>query len=717
MVEDFQALRGEIVNGGRKQFRQSRLREFISNPRLSTFRQLSPTATGFHATARAPTNVVISFDEKEKSSKASLFHAQKQQRQSVLTLQSGLPGMDRFANVKEKESKKRVTIHYNDGTPKLYMRFSALNVPSPAIIVEDVKTRPQSTWYDSSSQKSRFTQSSYYFDSEKREKSDVELQPPMPKFLQGTNADPNGNRDSMNSIPSLSGPFEIVVAPQRRLSQKAAQARIYQAPTNITQAPPQAFTISQAPTIIHNVAPETMAVMAFPEPIYYPSRSESRPPTQDLDSSRIKSLTSVRSMPDSLQAVRELASQFPGPPLSGFQRSIVEEEDTSPLSVLYPPGIMAPQVLGSPSELTFRERDGQRQQTASALEVDDDVTWGNGASQFSSPIVVSQLPLSPIKAGKVPITPQGGRYRASGTPRSKGSSPNSQKPIDPFEDEDSRKSYQLSTQPINSPASKQPRRESLKVAVPATSPWIARKPSAPESQENVTPATAISGFSLFQVEQENTSGTDDPFLDLGMALDTGKSRLFKPMQPPVPVQQTPTTIKPPTTPRRFTPRDEKLSRIAEWVDSSASLAVAQMQAAAEAPTGDKSLQNLRDRGKSIDNLTIPWLPSAEMMEENERRIAHAMSSPGKPPQQPSRLKSVGKVPSRPTPAPMPAGFTRGSLHLRPIVIPPRNGNMPEAVQIEHGSLESELSVRGASGVLRDSEVLGMEDRRRNVNYF
>jgi hypothetical protein len=715
MVEDFQAVRGEIINGGRKQFRQSRLREFISNPRLSTFRQLSPTATGFHATARAPTNVVVSPSEKVKSSKASLFRSQKQQRHSVLTLQSGLPGMDRFANIKEKESKRRVTVHYNNGAPKLHMRFSTLIVPNPAIIVESVKTRPHSAWYDSSSQKSRVTQSSYYFDSEKREKTDVELQPPMPKFFQGTNADPNGNRDSMNSIPSLNGPFEIVVAPQRRLSQKAAQARIYQAPTSITQAPTttQASTIIQAPTMIHNVAPETMAVMAFPEPIYYPNRSESRPPTQDLDSSRIKSLTSVKSMPDSLQAVRELASQFPGPPLSAFQMTVVEE-DASPSSLLYPPGIMAPQVLGSPSELTFRERDAQRLQTASALEVDDDVTWGNGNSQFSSPIVVSQLPASPVRAGKVPVTPQAGRYRASGTPR-KGRSPNSKKPIDPFDDENSRKSYQLSTEPNTPSASKHPRRESLKVDVPATLPWISRKPSVPVSPENITPATAISGFSQYQVVQENTSGMDDPFLDLGMALDTGKSRLFKPVQPPVLAQQTATTTKQPTTPRRFTPRDEKLSRIAEWVDSSASLAVAQMQAAAETPTGDNSLQNLHDRGKSIDNLAIPWLESSEMMEENERRIANAMSSSGKKPQQPSRLKSVGKAPSRPTPAPVPAGFTRGSLHLRAIVIPPRNANMPEAVQIEYSSLESESL--GGGGVLRDSEVLGIEDRRRRGNYF
>ncbi|KAF8895915.1 hypothetical protein CPB84DRAFT_1848245 [Gymnopilus junonius] len=55
MLEDFQAVQGEIIaaTNRRKEFRQSRIRQFISNPRLSTFRQLSPTAAAFHATPRA----------------------------------------------------------------------------------------------------------------------------------------------------------------------------------------------------------------------------------------------------------------------------------------------------------------------------------------------------------------------------------------------------------------------------------------------------------------------------------------------------------------------------------------------------------------------------------------------------------------------------------------------------------------------------------------
>jgi len=130
-AEDFSHIRDELSGGHRKEFRRSRLREFISNPRFSTFRQLTPTATAFHAIPRAPLGL-------------SQFSPQYR-------TPGGLPGMRQFADLKsaatiddmsEKPSRERVTVVFEGGTPSLVLRFSALSIPpfnlSPP--------RPMSEW-------------------------------------------------------------------------------------------------------------------------------------------------------------------------------------------------------------------------------------------------------------------------------------------------------------------------------------------------------------------------------------------------------------------------------------------------------------------------------------------------------------------------------------------------------------------------------------------
>src|ERR1700733_1030200 len=49
LLEDFREVRRELAlsKAKQQQYRQSRIREFITNPRLSTFHQLSPRATSF----------------------------------------------------------------------------------------------------------------------------------------------------------------------------------------------------------------------------------------------------------------------------------------------------------------------------------------------------------------------------------------------------------------------------------------------------------------------------------------------------------------------------------------------------------------------------------------------------------------------------------------------------------------------------------------------
>lgn len=88
----------------------------VSNPRFSTFQQLTPSATAFHAMPGA-------IDES-----------------AAPRAPGGLAGMNQFAVMRdESQSRQRVTVHFAAGAPTLHMRFSALDMPSPTTIVESIK--------------------------------------------------------------------------------------------------------------------------------------------------------------------------------------------------------------------------------------------------------------------------------------------------------------------------------------------------------------------------------------------------------------------------------------------------------------------------------------------------------------------------------------------------------------------------------------------------
>lgn len=261
IVEDFRAIKNEPWVAGRGKFRRSQMRQFISYPRLSTFRRLSPKATTFHV-----------------AQKNSDVHEQSGS--------PGLPDMVHFANVKARKDRQRVTVKYNRGIPSLHVRFSVLDIPSLAFMAEEIKSRPQSEW-------------------------DAHLSRPQPIFHRPFKP---VFRDSAESVPSFSGPFELVTAPQRTLSQRSARAQLYQA------ASPAASGESLNPY-----------------------------PTTAVESQNVGRAQSTKSLQDSLQAVHDLASQFPGPPMAfkdqkAFINSSVWEE--VPIEAM-----PMPQALGSPSDL------------------------------------------------------------------------------------------------------------------------------------------------------------------------------------------------------------------------------------------------------------------------------------------------------------------------------------------------------------------------------
>lgn len=306
---------------------RSQFHEIISNPRFSTFRRLSPKATFFHTAQQVS-------DIHEKSA-------------ATLPI-PGLPDMAHFANTRAENGHQRVAVRYNQGTPLLHLRFSTLDMPSPATIVEEIKSRPQSEWGL-----------------------------PEPSYCQPLNS---VFRDSSDSTSSFYAPFELVSAPRRMLSQRSARAQLCQ------PALPASSGESPSPDLTTAVEPP--------------------------DVSRVQS---VKSIPDSLQAVQDLAGQFPGPPMA------LKDENTLPMpSVVPTQALQIPQALGSPSELQFKGPSFHE-----SFVLSDDSEWN---SNLSSPVVLSDN-------RSVRSTRQPTLYNVTGTPL-RSASLHSEKPFDPFNDDD-----------------------------------------------------------------------------------------------------------------------------------------------------------------------------------------------------------------------------------------------------------------------------------------
>jgi len=539
LLEDSRAMRNEPVVAGGAKFRRSQIHQFISNPHLSTFRQLSPKATAFHAVQQA-------------SGTSATYR--------TLT-NAGLPGMAHFANVKAQNGRQRVTIRYDRGTPLLDVRFSTLDIPNPPTMVEGIKARPQSEW-------------------------DAHLFQPQPSFHQSSKS---VFRDSADSIPSFCGPFELVTAPRRMLSQRSARAQIYQA-----------------------ASPATSGESSYPD---------STSTVEPQDTGRV---LSMKSIPDSLQAVRDLAGQFPGPPMAlKDQHTFIEPSVWEEVPIEAP----VPQVFGSPSELLFKEQPPRMISGDSA-----------SSSIFSSPDLFSDN-------GNTRSSRQPTLYTVAGT--SLQSAPRySEKPLDPFNDDDEEDAH---------------------------------SPSRPVMASKNTFGATVPMFRQVNGLQDPEKGTADiP----ATTLDTEKSRISRLQNLPSSRQESLRKI------------DEMIAGTAEWIGSRSRASRRLPQA--ETPSELLLQQSHESDNMNIDNLAISWLKSPHMEEEGDRGLVKAVSKRDIPFY---RVESVGK-----TLTPLPI-HNRGSMHLKPIIIPPLGESMPEVVdEYGYGSLESTAT---GGGILRDSEVLGM----------
>jgi hypothetical protein len=134
-LEDFQQVQAEMLRG-RQTNRRSTIRNLISNPRISTFLQLSPN----------PARRMSQVDARMNASTQSIAN---------LATKRGNP-------------QDRVTVHFApDNTPSLRMRFSVLEIPSPRELVASLRVQTDlesGTWRKSLNGNTTTSeyQSSYY---------------------------------------------------------------------------------------------------------------------------------------------------------------------------------------------------------------------------------------------------------------------------------------------------------------------------------------------------------------------------------------------------------------------------------------------------------------------------------------------------------------------------------------------------------------------------
>ncbi|KAG6857485.1 hypothetical protein H0H87_002110 [Tephrocybe sp. NHM501043] len=217
-------------------------------------------------------------------------------------------------------------------------------------------------------------------------------------------------------------------------------------------------------------------------------------------------------------------------------------------------------------------------------------------------------------------------------------------------------------------------------ALEATIVNVGERSMDPNTQTNplksaiTTPATALSNYMPVPAtpvaQSVMTAQTEDPYMDFGPALNSGKSRAF--------VRES-----------------SGLSPAADWIDYNA-IPGPPLPLVTEESERLARIGHRRSRKSgSMGTLRISWIKNPDMEEAQLTRAVSLKSHI-------ARIKSVGKAPIRSTPRPTRTTHTRGSLHIEHIQIPKKEFSNVEIIQ---GSFESAYDC----SILRDSDVLGNED--------
>ena len=293
----------------------------ISDPRFSTFQELSPRATGFHSAPRA--RPLHTSPEELKPPHYLTFSQRQRQRNEEC--------ISRFANLMVNNNpNQRVTVLYDvhGGPPSLQMRFSVLDVPLNVGIQDrgnegNNKRRSMKPIRVSSGLPPPF-----------------QLNDPLPlpnaPFAQEGQKN-RSNRESASS--TASSVIEIIDAPRRTISQRLAAARLFHA-----RSRDEVRQTSNSPFISDSESQFSQLYRApTPGPLGSISTlngSHTRTDTQSI---------SIKSISDSIQAVQELACQFPTlPSPSSLDGSL---DYATPAGISRHQSSLFALAIGSPSDL------------------------------------------------------------------------------------------------------------------------------------------------------------------------------------------------------------------------------------------------------------------------------------------------------------------------------------------------------------------------------
>lgn len=702
-VQDFRAVSAELydakVEAERPQPRNFRenprgLKNLISNPRLSTFRRVdAPQAqlNGFGHLLASPT---FNYNRKVQQSNTSTPETHLRSLQEV-------KGITTFENMNRSPGGRtdRVTIHYRDSNaaPTLQLRFSTGGFPSPRIM-GDI-SRPVSEWM-SSGQSGKSTSSESLLPSNHSWTKDIESASsrsrPQQRPSDASIVQPNGKlrpfflsdrekemRSSMTQSLADSA-IEIVTAPQRTLSQSSARARIYQASvkSKLIEGPPRPNTAPKSDPR------QTMASIYSTD-------------TQDASTVSkfriVSDYSTFEARPDSIQAVRELAEQFPGPPLTyngrpvigGLEVTVWEDDHTTPS--MFGKSARSSVVFNAFNGLPSGPKlAGNKQGKGRAKVEDEEKGLGTPAMGDTS-------------APRIKVS------NSEGTLKQKPSFVSVARSIDPFEDEP------VSPSPPTSPVKEILSRPTLLRPQPRldmTSLRPNRAVSVPTS-----PSSQVSGYTV------TLNPPADPFNEI--AVRTGGSSDIQKSAGDVKWKRN-SSVMPypperafapgdglPTTPVRYSSIGEALSPPRPAFTQNQNSSTGSLSSRSSRPpsrivwipqeqSDDRprkgsvdsaafSADEQRRRQHSIDaaaqqlSNSIPWLKHPEV-EEEERKLQKAISlsassSPGAAAftadgrqRAISRVKTVGQVnvAKTPTLSNHTTGPMRRSVRVEPIMIPPRS---------------------------------------------
>ncbi|KAF7439878.1 hypothetical protein PC9H_000215 [Pleurotus ostreatus] len=699
-LEDFELVKLELDAGKRANRQSSQIRNLISNPRLSTFHRLSPSASDFR-----PNNGAASltyndpvpppqYNRKlQKKSSRSTFAASPIMSPKATLTPMDTPTMADFAKLREIESGKRVTIRRaNSGVPTLHMRLSSYDLPSPNTVADSIKSRPLSDFYAPHQPSVRPTLSIVYGDDEGN--------------VSSVKGEAHYNMNASSRAPSTMNPYSTA------------------------SGPPTPSFIQRPPSSIVNSLP---TVTTGPSDMYTPSFIQRPPPS------------TINSLPGSPRSnTRTLVSR-----MADAQTQPPSTATSATFSFLASPPAQPP-VTGTPtlllrSSMTSFNQSGSAQRPARPLREKVLNPWpeSNPHPYARAGVGDYRMPLGTLTVVNGASTPSDGSSTRTVTSNSRPGLPATVKPapqarerLDELPAEPaSETGHSDSTHSLYSQASHQG--ASVASHGNARSDSMKRRKAPPPVSPILTVDTTVPAGYTLSAAQTILSRNSHSHTPIDLPQSAVQDYVLSPPQS----AYLDGVVASPANDQNSYPAALNTGRsqdFAEWKLRKAN-SLRRDNEASPAPTLKRSdskrstlptpneddemdAEELRARLQK-DAITVPWLrdsPKKDFEIQKANRV------------QLTRIKSIGRAPRRSTPTPVRSAHARDSMYMSVETLPqslpttsavagprPRGStlysydNQKTAAEVYRDSIvANEVSSSYGSaygrGVLRDSEVLGLE---------